>query len=165
MTAHALVMVMSCMSCLRRLHVPLPARGCAGATAHTAADARGARRYVSEYAGVTRSAFVASQLDWRKLQENHTAMWLECARDTFRALDSNGDGVLSSADLVRTLRDKLRDDDVDLAVEEAMVTSCAESCGMTFDHFVRVLRSDSCDLGARLYDSRYYGRPQRVEDA
>lgn len=123
------------------------------------------RRYVSEVSGVTRSAFVASQLDWRKLQENHTAMWLECARETFRSLDSNRDGVLTSADLVRVLRHKLRDDDVDLAVEEAMLSSCAESCNMTFDDFVRVLQSDSGDLGSRLYDSRYYGAPQQAEGA
>lgn len=61
---------------------------------------------------VSRSQFLASQLDWRKLQQNHREMWLECARDTFSSLDTDHDGVIGASQLVRILRGKLPDADI-----------------------------------------------------
>jgi hypothetical protein len=61
---------------------------------------------------VSRSQFLASQLDWRKLQQNHREMWLECARDTFSSLDTDQDGVIGANELVRILRGKLPDADI-----------------------------------------------------
>jgi hypothetical protein len=117
-------------------------------------------RYISQYEEVSRSAFVASQLDWGKLQENHTSMWLECARETFKTLEPNDEGVVAVDNLMRKLKKMLGDDDVDLAVEEEMINSCADSCGVTFEQFVALLQEGQSTAPSPLmYDSRYVGTP------
>lgn len=129
-------------------------------------------RYVTELEEVSRPAFVASQLDWRRLRENHTEMWLECARATFASLGPGPDGAVAVEQLLGLLREKLHDDDVDLAIEEAMLANCAESYGVTFDDFVRLLSADGGaasgahgDPASALYDTRYVGSPRAAEAA
>ena len=70
-------------------------------------------------------------------------MWLECVRDTFTNLDADADGFVSSTTFVEMLRGKLPDPDIDLAVEEAMLKSCAEECGVTFEDFLGMVQSES----------------------
>lgn len=120
-------------------------------------------RYISQYEEVSRSAFVASQLDWGKLQENHTSMWLKCAHETFKTLEPNDEGVVATDNLMRMLKKKLGDDDVDLAVEEEMINSCAECCGVTFEQFVALLQEGQATAASPLmYDSRYVGTSPEV---
>jgi hypothetical protein len=88
-------------------------------------------------------------------------MWLECARETFESLGPDADGVVATAGLLDMLKRKLGDDDVDLAVEEAMIESCAASCGVTFDDFVSLLSTEAAGAPAgALYDSRFVGSPR-----
>ena len=89
-------------------------------------------------------------------------MWLECAKETFKALDPNDDGVVAVDDLLNMLKDKLGHDDVDLAVAEAMARACAEDCGLTFDDFVKLLSNEQTDGDApgALYETRFVGSPR-----
>lgn len=120
-------------------------------------EAEALMRYISTEERVSKSQFIASQLDWRKLQENNREMWLECVRQTFANLDSDQDGIISSAELMRMLRNKLPDADIDLAVEEAMIQDCAEQCGMTFEDFVQILQRGELQGASALaaFDARW----------
>lgn len=53
------------------------------------------------------SQFVASQLDWRHLQLNYHEQWLKCVQQAFESMDKDGDGLISSKDLVQTIGEKV----------------------------------------------------------
>jgi hypothetical protein len=56
---------------------------------------------------VARSQLVASQMDWRAMQQTHTERWLAAATAVFRGLDVDGDGVIRVDELISALRTKL----------------------------------------------------------
>lgn len=65
--------------------------------------------------------FSASQIDWRVLQRNNAQRWVERARRVFSALDEDGDGVLSSAEITNLLASKLPPAEVEGALRHAMM--------------------------------------------
>ena len=65
--------------------------------------------------------FSASQIDWRVLQRNNAQRWVERARRVFSALDEDGDGVLSSAEIPNLLASKLPPAEVEGALRHAMM--------------------------------------------
>lgn len=65
--------------------------------------------------------FSASQIDWRVLQRNNAQRWVERARRVFSALDEDGDGVLSSAEIANLLASKLPPAEVEGALRHAMM--------------------------------------------
>ena len=71
--------------------------------------------------GLGPSEFIASQLDWKDLQKNNKDLWIECAKKAFEGLDASATGKISAETIVNSLRKKLPDDEVDYAVEDAMV--------------------------------------------
>ncbi|GLI66480.1 hypothetical protein VaNZ11_010324 [Volvox africanus] len=116
---------------------------------------------------VGRSALVASLMDWRHLQRNHTELWLELAEKAFRQLDSDGSGVLEVGELLAALRARLPPEEVRAALEDAVREaeaggrgakglrggSVAAAQGMDFDAFVNLLRVGSHD-SLDMYDDR-----------
>ena len=71
--------------------------------------------------GLGPSEFIASQLDWKDLQKNNKDLWIECAKKAFEGLDASATGKISAETIVNSLRKKLPRDEVDYAVEDAMV--------------------------------------------
>lgn len=61
------------------------------------------------------SQFVASQLDWQHLQKNHREQWLTCVHQAFESMDKDGDGKISSVDLVQAIGLKIPAEEVGLA--------------------------------------------------
>ncbi|PSC74049.1 Calcium-dependent kinase 29 [Micractinium conductrix] len=106
--------------------------------------------------------FVASQLDWAALQESKRDLWLECARRAFEGLEGSAaaSGKLSVDALMATLRDKLPAQEVDYAVEDALLEAgYTDADEVDFDGFLRMLRIGSYDSLDALeqYDARYAG--------
>ncbi|GAB4813440.1 hypothetical protein N2152v2_000486 [Parachlorella kessleri] len=90
--------------------------------------------------------FIASQLDWTTLQQSNRELWLECARRAFASLDANSDGRLSLDAVLATLRSKLPADEVDYAVEDALVEAgYADADEMDFEGFLRMVQVGSLD--------------------
>ena len=106
----------------------------------------------------------ASQIDWRVLQRNNTRRWVERARRVFSALDKDGDGVLSSAEITNLLASKLPPAEVEGALRHAMMeasrrkkkeevgkkeedlkTEASLHDGLRFHQFLRILSAGSMD--------------------
>lgn len=103
------------------------------------------------------SEFVASQLDWSALQRSNRELWLECARRAFADLDKDNNGLLSAEGLVSSLRAKLPEDQVDFALEDAMVEAgYADADEMDFEGFLHMLNVGSFESldSLDLYDPR-----------
>mmetsp|Transcript_11822 Transcript_11822/g.32269 ORF Transcript_11822/g.32269 Transcript_11822/m.32269 type:complete len:1088 (+) Transcript_11822:41-3304(+) len=102
---------------------------------------------------VSQSAFLASQVDWREFQRNHREEWLECLRNAFQGLDKNKDGRICGEEILAILKEKLPEEEVNLAVQETMMDAAVMSEeGMSFDDFQALFHSDSvADLG--VYES------------
>ena len=101
--------------------------------------------------------FIASQMDWGAMQRSNRDLWLECARRAFADLDINSDGKLSSQDLVASLRAKLPADEVDFAVEDALLDAGAiDADDIDFEGFLRMLHVGSFESLDSLdqYDDR-----------
>ena len=75
----------------------------------------------AEGAAIHANQFVASQLDWRDLQQDNRNLWLECARRAFQGLDADRDGRINADQLLAVLKSKLPAAEVDYAVERALV--------------------------------------------
>ena len=58
------------------------------------------------------SQFAASQLDWVDFQVNHREEWMRCLKATFEDLDKDKDGVISTAEIMKVLADKLPEGEV-----------------------------------------------------
>lgn len=71
--------------------------------------------------GIDASEFIASQLDWKDLQRNNKELWIQCAKHAFEGLDSSATGHISTEKLLNSLRQKLPEDEVEYAVEDALV--------------------------------------------
>jgi calcium-dependent protein kinase len=127
---------------------------------------------------VRRAALAASQIDWRALQRGGGGggggggvlrdEWLDVAARAFRALDTDGDGVLRAEDIVASLRVKLPEDELRATLAQVMEEAGAGALGtlggasggapgaeaLDFDGFLRMLRVGSLD-SLDLYDDRY----------
>lgn len=128
---------------------------------------------------VAKSQVAASQIDWRVLQQSQTERWLKCVRRAFMDLDTDGDGIISSDDMVAMLRNKLPKAEVEVAVRHALQEAARRSegsmhrrseagdsvhsngsggdsvrDGMSFRQFLRMLRAGSTDC-LELYDDRH----------
>jgi len=113
---------------------------------------------------LSQSAFLASQVDWREFQANHREEWLDCLQSAFAGLDKNGDGRISAEEIVGLLRDKLPEEEVNLAVQETLMDAALGSEGLDFDDFARLLRADSMsDLGSQGSDSVHGGNENRFD--
>ena len=108
--------------------------------------------------GLGASEFLASQVDWRALAASNKDLWLECARRAFADLDTDQNGTLSSEDLVAALRAKLPAEEIDFAVEDALIEAGqADADEVDFEGFLKMLRVGSMDSVDSLeqYDSRF----------
>lgn len=104
--------------------------------------------------GLQRSAFAASQMDWRHVQRNHRDEWLGMARRAFESIDTDADGVLDVEDLLAHLRKQLPAEEVQLAVNMALHDAQAShESGIDFDQFLAMLRVGSLD-DLELYDDK-----------
>lgn len=114
------------------------------------------------------AGFVASQLDWGALQRGNRDLWLECARAAFADLDSNSDGRLTAADLVASLKAKLPAEEVDFAVEDALLEGGGvDAEDIDFEGFLRMLRVGSLESLDSLdqYDDRMRRSSMELADA
>ena len=108
---------------------------------------------------VAPAEFVASQLDWGMMQRCNRDLWLECARRAFADLDSNSDGVLSAQELVASLRSKLPAEEVDFAVEDALVEAGGvDPEEIDFEGFLKMLHVGSFESLDSLdqYEARFH---------
>ena len=76
---------------------------------------------VGEKEGIDAPEFIASQLDWKDLQRNNKELWIECAKHAFEGLDLSETGHITTEKLLNSLREKLPEDELDYAVEDALV--------------------------------------------
>lgn len=76
---------------------------------------------IGEKEGIDAPEFIASQLDWKDLQRNNKELWIECAKQAFEGLDSSDTGHITTQKLINSLRQKLPEDELDYAVEDALV--------------------------------------------
>lgn len=106
--------------------------------------------------GVNFTQFVASQIDWDSVQENHKETWLECVKHAFRAIDKDQDGMLSTSDLIEAIGEKLPNkDDIDGALDQARAEACAAELDMNFEEFLTLLTGNSSASPLTRFDSRY----------
>jgi len=80
----------------------------------------------------------ASQIDWKVLKRNNTRRWVERARRVFSALDVDGDGVLSLAEITSVLESKLPPDEVEGALRHAMMEASRRKKNADDERGVRV---------------------------
>jgi hypothetical protein len=69
---------------------------------------------------VRRAALAASQVDWRHLQQNNVAEWLDIAHRAFAALDKDKDGVLRLGEIMASIRAKLPEDELQGVIHQAL---------------------------------------------
>ena len=95
-------------------------------------------------------------MDWRSFQANHRDVWLSCLKSTFEGIDGGKDGRINADQLINLLKDKLPEEEVNLAVQEILMDAAISPEGIDFDDFVRLVREDSSDSLASvdLYDAR-----------
>lgn len=106
------------------------------------------------------SEFVASQLDWGALQRKNRDIWLESAQKAFSDLDKNSDGRLSASELIEILKKKLPPEEVDYALEDAMLQAgIVEAEDVDFEGFLKMLRVGSFESLESLdqYEARLRG--------
>ncbi|KAK9804764.1 hypothetical protein WJX72_004008 [[Myrmecia] bisecta] len=111
---------------------------------------------------VDKSAFVASQLDWRAFQQTYREQWLECAKRAFSGIDLRKTGKLTVNDFVELLANKLPASEVEYAVEDALVEAgYADAEEVDFEGFLSLLHVGSYDNLNNLdqFDSRMRGDP------
>jgi serine/threonine protein kinase/Ca2+-binding EF-hand superfamily protein len=131
---------------------------------------------------VAPSEFLASQMDWGLMQRSNRDLWLECAKRAFADLDVNSDGRLTSQDLVASLRNKLPAEEVDFALEDAMMeVGGVDPDEIDFEGFLKMLhvgsfesldsldqyddrmKRSSLDGAGGLLDSSMHGSGMRLE--
>eukprot|EP00879_Flechtneria_rotunda_P000430 GHRR01000524.1.p1 GENE.GHRR01000524.1~~GHRR01000524.1.p1 ORF type:complete len:787 (+),score=270.20 GHRR01000524.1:160-2520(+) len=105
---------------------------------------------------VRRAALAASQIDWRYVQQNHAADWLEIASRAFASLDKDSDGRLTVQDIIISLRAKLPSDELQLTIQQAMHDAGHDGNteAMDFEGFLRMLKVGSVD-SLDQYDARW----------
>ena len=109
---------------------------------------------------VSRTQFIASQVDWKEIQANHRDEWLVSLRKTFDEMDQDKDGVLDKEELASLLASRLPSEEaVNEAVNELLLdVACSD--GVNFSEFLQMMREDSHhSLGSSLdlYDARHEG--------
>ena len=90
--------------------------------------------------GIQEAEFLATQLDWRELQRNNKQVWLECAKKAFEELDDSATGHINIEKVLGNLRTKLPDDEIDYAVEDALVdANLKDPEQVDFESFVKLV--------------------------
>ncbi|CAK0783368.1 hypothetical protein CVIRNUC_006567 [Coccomyxa viridis] len=105
---------------------------------------------------VSKSAFVASQLDWPKVQADFREQWLAAAQTVFTSLDAQSNGLTMDR-LMCVLREKLPAAEVEYAVEDALVDAgYKDEEEIDFEGFIKIMRASSVDSLDHLdqYDAR-----------
>jgi hypothetical protein len=118
---------------------------------------------------VTRAQLAASQIDWAALRAvAGEDSFVSLARRAFDAIDRDGDGAISRADIGACLRSKVPSAagasaaDVDAAIASALAEAAKRDDsvrdGLSFTQFLRMLHADGGEGGERaaleLYDDR-----------
>ena len=117
--------------------------------------------------GIRETEFLASQLDWRELQRNNKELWIECAKNAFRELDASKTGHIRIEKLLKNLRSKLPDDEVDYAVEDALVeANLKDAEQVDFEGFMKLVTigSHASLDGLDKYPDRLSLRPKSSSD-
>ena len=118
--------------------------------------------------GIKEAEFLASQLDWRDLQRNNKELWIECAKNAFSELDSSKTGHISIEKLLHNLRSKLPDEEVNFAVEDALVdANLKDAEQVDFEGFMKLVTigSHASLDGLENYPDRLSSRPKSSRDA
>eukprot|EP00798_Chlamydomonas_sp_ICE-L_P014540 gene14540-20580_t len=96
---------------------------------------------------VTKSTFLASQLDWNSVQSEHADAWNMMAGEVFSNIDVDGDGLIHYADIMRVLDGIIPESEFDIAwnhvVDEAKIGNLSDA--MDIEGFMHMLRRHSCD--------------------
>ncbi|KAL3146741.1 hypothetical protein ABBQ38_014726 [Trebouxia sp. C0009 RCD-2024] len=112
---------------------------------------------LAQHGHVAKPAFLASQVDWQNFQQNFKDLWLECAQAAFASMDSGDKGHIKSSQLVSLLSTKLPAEEVEHAVEDALMEAgCGDMEDLDFNGFLKLLHVNSMDSLDSLdqYDSR-----------
>ncbi|KAL3139963.1 hypothetical protein ABBQ38_004250 [Trebouxia sp. C0009 RCD-2024] len=109
---------------------------------------------------VAKSQLAASQIDWEAMQQSNAERWLASAQKVFQDFDTDGDGIISSEQILDCLRSKIPPSEVQAALEQAMQEANKREQsmhkGLSFENFLRMLRSNSSD-SLDQYDDRMSG--------
>jgi serine/threonine protein kinase/Ca2+-binding EF-hand superfamily protein len=117
--------------------------------------------------GIKEAEFLASQLDWKDLQRNNKELWIECAKNAFRELDASKTGHISIEKLLQNLRSKIPDEEVDFAVEDALVdANLKDAAQVDFEGFMKLVTMGSYASldGLDNYPDRLSLRPRSSRD-
>eukprot|EP00884_Botryococcus_braunii_P014384 jgi/Botrbrau1/22947/Bobra.0030s0022.1 len=122
-------------------------------------EVRSLTRSVSSNRGedLSKAAFFASQVDWHSIQTHNKELWLEACKRVFADLDSNKNNALKSEDLVKHLREKLPQAEIDCAVENALQSAGhADAETLDFEGFLRLVSQEDPSFLGELehYDDR-----------
>ncbi len=100
--------------------------------------------HTQDSGGIKDAEFLASQIDWKDLQRNNKELWIECAKNAFHELDASKTGQVSIEKLLQNLRSKIPDEEVDFAVEDALVdANLKDAEQVDFEGFMKLVRIGS----------------------
>lgn len=100
--------------------------------------------HTQDSGGIKDAEFLASQIDWKDLQRNNKELWIECAKKAFHELDASKTGQVSIEKLLQNLRSKIPDEEVDFAVEDALVdANLKDAEQVDFEGFMKLVRIGS----------------------
>ena len=96
--------------------------------------------HTQDSGGIKDAEFLASQIDWKDLQRNNKELWIECAKNAFHELDASKTGQVSIEKLLQNLRSKIPDEEVDFAVEDALVdANLKDAEQVDFEGFMKLV--------------------------
>lgn len=109
---------------------------------------------------VSRAHVAAAVMDFAALhQGRHRDLWLSSVRRVFDGLDANGDGVLSTEEIVEAIKEKLPATEVERAIAQALEEASLHGGsvpGLDFEAFLKLLRTGAPD-DLTQYDDRMGG--------
>lgn len=83
---------------------------------------------------VERRQLAASQIDWAAIQQDHEPQFIEAARRTFSALDTDGDGYWSCEEILECLESRLAPTEVGQSFTPLTEKRQARSSGTDDEH-------------------------------
>eukprot|EP00798_Chlamydomonas_sp_ICE-L_P020161 gene20161-26897_t len=106
--------------------------------------------------GVAKGSFLASQMDWKALQNEREEDWNKLVEKIFKKLDSNQDGWITQSDILQALGSRVPASEMQGAVEHALEEAgvSLNSDVMDMEDFHNMLYIGSTDC-LDMYDGRF----------